>query len=99
MERKHVSFDDWARAYFQSDMSRLVQGHFTIDDLRAAFNSGRTEGRPRVWRYKRSGGKWQVEFMELPNETSSNSKQSVSNEERLSDSSEVSSTEATDSQV
>lgn len=96
MER-HVRFEDWFKGYFGK--SRNEKDEFSFEEMRLSFNAGRTEGRPRVWRYKKNGGSWQVEFLELPNETSSSSKQSVSNEERLSGTPEVSSSEATDSQI
>lgn len=65
MSQKTITFEEWWEVWKRSQdlPDDLV---WTEHVARAAFNAGRTEARPRVWRWKREDGHWKVEFLEIP---------------------------------
>jgi len=64
MASNYITFEEWYDKYFAP--LKGTSYAYTTENLRAAFNAGRTEARPRVWRYKYNRGGWQIEFLEGP---------------------------------
>lgn len=59
---KTVTFETWWEAFKNAEEEWKIWDPPAL--ARAAFNAGRTEGNPRVWRYQKIKGQWVVEFLD-----------------------------------